>query len=80
MKSILNQVIEAEKQAEANLIKRREETAAARSQANTARLLAENPTPHEGAGAASGNPQRDEGDVRVRRRRHRRAGAQPGPQ
>lgn len=43
MKTILNQVIEAEKQAEANLIKRREETAAARSQANTAKLLAENP-------------------------------------
>jgi hypothetical protein len=36
-------VIEAQKQAEANLIRRREETAAARSQANTARLLAENP-------------------------------------
>ena len=44
MKSILNQVILAQKQAEANLIRRREETAAARSQANTARLLAENPT------------------------------------
>ncbi len=44
MKVILNQVIEAEKQAEANLIRRREETAAARSQANTAKLLAENPT------------------------------------
>jgi len=44
MKLILNQVITAEKQAQANLIKRREETAAARSQANTARLLAENPT------------------------------------
>ena len=43
MKTILNQVITAEKQAEANLIKRREETAAARSQANTAKLLAENP-------------------------------------
>jgi regulator of protease activity HflC (stomatin/prohibitin superfamily) len=43
MKMILNQVIEARKQAEANLIRRREETAAARSQANTARLLAENP-------------------------------------
>lgn len=43
MKLILNQVIEAEKQAQANLIRRREETAAARSQANTARLLAENP-------------------------------------
>lgn len=44
MKTILNQVIAAEKQAEANLIRRREETAAARSQANTAKLLAENPT------------------------------------
>lgn len=43
MKSILNQVIEAQKQSEANLIRRREETAAARSQANTAKLLAENP-------------------------------------
>ncbi|MFB3105608.1 MAG: slipin family protein, partial [Pseudomonadales bacterium] len=43
MKLILNQVIEAQKQAEANLIRRREETAAARSQANTAKLLAENP-------------------------------------
>jgi regulator of protease activity HflC (stomatin/prohibitin superfamily) len=43
MKLILNQVIEAQKQAEANLIRRREEAAAARSQANTARLLAEHP-------------------------------------
>lgn len=43
MKAILNQVIEAEKKAQAEFIKRREETAAARSQANTARLLAENP-------------------------------------
>jgi len=43
MKTILNQVIEAEKRAEANLIRRREETAAARSQVNTARLLAANP-------------------------------------
>ncbi len=43
MKLILNRVIEAEKQAQADLIRRREETAAARSQANTARLLAENP-------------------------------------
>ncbi|MAG55897.1 MAG: peptidase [Planctomycetes bacterium] len=43
MKALLNRVIEAEKEAQANLIRRREETAAARSQANTARLLAENP-------------------------------------
>lgn len=44
MKSILNEVILAQKQAEANLIRRREDTAAARSQANTAKLIAENPT------------------------------------
>jgi regulator of protease activity HflC (stomatin/prohibitin superfamily) len=43
MKLLLNQVIAATKEAEANLIRRREETAAARSQANTARLLSENP-------------------------------------
>ena len=43
MKTLLNQVIAATKEAEANLIRRREETAAARSQANTAKLLADNP-------------------------------------
>ena len=43
MRELFNAVIAAQKQAEANLIQRREETAAARSQANTARLLAENP-------------------------------------
>ena len=43
MKELMNQVIAATKEAEANLIRRREETAAARSQANTAKLLAENP-------------------------------------
>ncbi len=43
MKLLLNQVISATKEAEANLIRRREETAAARSQANTAKLLAESP-------------------------------------
>lgn len=43
MKTILNEVIVAQKQAEANLIRRREETAAVRSQANTAKLLADNP-------------------------------------
>ncbi len=44
MKSILNQVVEAEKVAQANLIKRREETAATRSLMNTARLMTDNPT------------------------------------
>ena len=44
MKVILNRVIEAQKRAEANTIMRREETAATRSQANTAKMLAENPT------------------------------------
>ncbi|HMO15202.1 MAG TPA: slipin family protein [Pirellulaceae bacterium] len=43
MKDLMNKVTEAKKAAEANLISRREETAAMRSQANTARLLAENP-------------------------------------
>ena len=43
MKELFNRVIAAEKEAQANLIKRREETAAIRSQANTARILAENP-------------------------------------
>lgn len=43
MKEILNQVVEAEKAAQANLIKRREETAAARSLLNTAKLMSENP-------------------------------------
>ena len=44
MKALLNRVIEARKAADANLITRREETAAMRSQANTARLLENNPT------------------------------------
>jgi regulator of protease activity HflC (stomatin/prohibitin superfamily) len=44
MKELMNKVTEARKAAEANLITRREETAALRSQANTAKLLAENPT------------------------------------
>lgn len=44
MKTLLNRVTEAKKAAEANLIVRREETAAMRSQANTAKLLEENPT------------------------------------
>ena len=44
MKDLMNRVTEAKKAAEANLIARREETAAMRSQANTAKLLAENPT------------------------------------
>jgi regulator of protease activity HflC (stomatin/prohibitin superfamily) len=44
MKDLMNRVTEAKKAAEANLIARREETAAIRSQANTAKLLAESPT------------------------------------
>lgn len=43
MKDLMNKVTEARKAAEANLIARREETAAMRSQANTAKLLADNP-------------------------------------
>jgi len=44
MKDLLNRVTEAKKAAEANLITRREETAAMRSQVNTAKLLESNPT------------------------------------
>jgi regulator of protease activity HflC (stomatin/prohibitin superfamily) len=44
MKELMNRVIAAQKAAEAALITRREETAAMRSQANTARLLEQNPT------------------------------------
>lgn len=42
MKLILNQVVEAQKEAEANLIKRREETQAMRSLHNTAKLMEDN--------------------------------------
>jgi len=43
MKALLNRVIEAQKEAEANVIRRREETAATRSLAQTAKVLGENP-------------------------------------
>ncbi len=43
MKTLLNRVIEAEKQAAANVIMRREETAATRAQANTAKMMENNP-------------------------------------
>ena len=44
MRDMLNKVVEAEKAAEANLIRRREETAATRSLLNTARLMDDHPT------------------------------------
>ena len=43
MREILNQVVSAEKEAEANVIRRREETNATRSLLNTAKVMAENP-------------------------------------
>ncbi len=43
MKTILAQVVEAEKLAQANLIRRREETAASRSLLNTAKVMEDNP-------------------------------------
>ena len=43
IREILNQVVTAEKQAQANLIRRREETAATRSLLNTAKLMEDNP-------------------------------------
>lgn len=43
MREILNQVVAAEKEAEANVIRRREETNVTRSLLNTAKVMAENP-------------------------------------
>lgn len=43
MREILNQVVSAQKEAEANVIRRREETNATRSLLNTAKVMAENP-------------------------------------
>jgi regulator of protease activity HflC (stomatin/prohibitin superfamily) len=43
MREILNQVVAAQKEAEANVIRRREETNATRSLLNTAKIMAENP-------------------------------------
>ena len=44
MRDILNKVVEAEKEAEANVIRRREETNATRSLLNTAKVMEENPS------------------------------------
>ena len=44
MKDLMNKVREARKAAQTNLIARREETAAMRSQANTAKLLSKDST------------------------------------
>ncbi len=44
MREIMNRVVAAQKEAEANQIIRREETAATRSQCNTAKMLEANPT------------------------------------
>lgn len=44
VKEIMNQVLVAQKQAQANTIMRREETASTRSLLNTAKLIEENPT------------------------------------
>ncbi len=43
MRELINKVVEAEKLAQANLIRRREETAATRSLLNTAKLMEDNP-------------------------------------
>jgi regulator of protease activity HflC (stomatin/prohibitin superfamily) len=43
VRELINKVVEAEKLAKANLIRRQEETAATRSQLNTARLMQDNP-------------------------------------
>ncbi len=43
IKAILGKVVEAEKSAQANVVRRREETAATRSMLNTARVMEDNP-------------------------------------
>ena len=43
MRELMNRVVAAEKSAQANNIRRREETAATRSLLNTAKLMADNP-------------------------------------
>ena len=43
MKALLARVVEAEKAAQANVIRRREETAATRSLLNTAKVMEDNP-------------------------------------
>lgn len=43
VRELVNRVVEAEKSAQANVIKRREETAATRSLLNTVRLMEDNP-------------------------------------
>ena len=44
VREIMNRVLLAEKQAQANIIQRREETASTRSLMNTAKLMENNPT------------------------------------
>ena len=44
MKALLAQVVAAEKSAQANVIRRREETSATRSLLNTAKVMEDNPT------------------------------------
>lgn len=51
IRELVNKVVEAERIAKANLIRRQEETAATRSLLNTARLMEENPLA-QGAGVA----------------------------
>ena len=43
IKAILSKVVEAEKAAQANVVRRREETAATRSMLNTAKVMEDNP-------------------------------------
>ena len=43
MRDIMNTVVAAQKEAEANVIRRREETNATRSLLNTAKVMSENP-------------------------------------
>ena len=75
MKTLLNRVIEAQKEAEANVILRREETAATRSMAQTAKVLAREPAARPPQGARGVQGAGREGRPGARRARRGRAAA-----
>ncbi len=81
MKVILAKVVEAEKAAQANVIRRREETAATRSLLNTAQGDGRQPdrAAAEGAGDAREGHREDRQDLGVRRPRGRAEGSGEDP-
>ena len=84
VRELLNKVVEAERVAKANLIRRQEETAATRSLLNTSRLMEDNPLllrlkELEGAGEAGGKSRADRSAHRRWGRRFRCDAEKPLP-